>query len=54
MADDKYTPIKKYSFPAGSCGGDIRINIPVFASKEDVETAAAALAVIAERWKEQE
>lgn len=54
MADEKYTPIKKYVFPAGECGGEIRINIPVFASKEDVESAFEAMRVIAEKWKDTE
>lgn len=31
--NDRYTPVKKFIFPAGECGGEIRINIPVFASK---------------------
>ena len=52
MAEDKYIPIKKYSFPAGECGGEIRITIPVFASKEDVESAMEAMQIIADRWKE--
>ena len=52
MAEDKYTPIKKYSFPAGKCSGGIRINIPVFASKEDVQNAIEAMQIIAERCKE--
>ena len=52
MADEKYIPIKKYVFPAGDCGGEIRINIPLFASKEDVQSAIEAMQVIAERWKE--
>lgn len=52
--NDRYTPVKKYVFPAGECGGEIRINIPVFASKEDVESAFEAMRVIAERWKEAE
>lgn len=54
MADEKYTPIKKYVFPAGECGGEIRINIHVYASKEDVQTAIEAMMVIAEKWKEAE
>ena len=54
MAEDKYTPIKKYSFPAGECGGEIRINIPVYASKEDVQIAIEAMMVIAEKWKDAE
>ena len=54
MAEDKYIPIKKYSFHAGECGGEIRINIPVYASKEDVQNAIEAMMVIAEKWKEAE
>lgn len=54
MADEKYTPIKKYAFPAGECGGEIRITIPVFAIKEEVESAMEAMQVIADRWKESE
>lgn len=54
MADEKYIPIKKYVFPAGECGGEIRINIPLYASKEDVENAMHAMTIIAERWKELE
>ena len=59
MAEDKYTtgdkyiPIRKYVFPAGDCSGEIRINIPLFATKEDVENAMEAMKVIADRWKEQ-
>ena len=52
MANKKYTPIKKYAFPAGECGGEIRVTIPVFATKEEVESAMEAMQVIAERWKE--
>lgn len=54
MADKKYTPIKKYAFPAGECGGKIRVTIPVFATKEEVESAMEAMQVIADRWKESE
>ena len=54
MAEDKYIPIKKYSFPAGECGGEIRINIHVYASKEDVQTAIEAMMVIAEKWRKPE
>lgn len=53
-AFDKYTPIKKYAFPAGECGGEIRINIPVYATKDDVQTAVLAMTAIAENWKEKE
>lgn len=52
MAEEKYIPIKKYVFPAGDCGGEIRINIPLFASKEDVASAMEAMQIIADRWKE--
>lgn len=52
--DNKYNPIKKYVFPAGECGGEIRVNIPIFASKEEVATMAAEMAVIAQRWQEKE
>lgn len=51
---DKYTPIKKYAFPAGDCGGEIRINIPVYASKDDVQSAMLAMTIIAENWKNKE
>ena len=52
MAEDKYIPIKKYSFPAGECGGEIRINIPVTASKSDVIRMAKMLMVAAEDWED--
>lgn len=52
--DERYNPIRKYAFPAGVGGGEIRINIPVYASKEEVQTAMEAMQVIAERWKEAE
>lgn len=54
MEDNKYIPIKKYTFPAGDCGGEIRINIPVYATREDVLSAMEAMAVVAERWKDKE
>lgn len=50
----EFTPIKKYSFPAGNCGRTINVTIPAFATKDEVETAAAMLTVIAERWRESE
>lgn len=50
----EFTPIKKYSFPAGDCGGTINVTIPAFATKEEVETAAALLMVIAEKWRNNE
>ena len=54
MAKDDYIPIKKYTFQAGECGGEIRVNIPSFATKEEVEVAAEMMKVIAEHWKEPE
>lgn len=49
--ENRYTPVKKFAFPAGDSGGEIRINIPLYASKDDVELMVAALSVIAEKWK---
>lgn len=49
--NERYIPIKKYVFPAGDCGGEIRINIPVYASKEDVQSAMLAMGLIADNWK---
>lgn len=54
MAEEKYIPIRKYTFPAGECGGEIRITVPLFASREDVVTAIEAMTVIADRWKKAE
>lgn len=53
-AFDKYVPIKKYAFPAGDCGGEIRISIPVYATRDDVQTAMMAMKAIADNWKEKE
>lgn len=47
--NDKYMPIRKFVFPAGDCGGEIRINIPLVATKSDVELMVAALSAIAEK-----
>ena len=52
--NDKYMPIRKFVFPAGGCGGEIRINIPLVATKSDVELMVAALSAIAEKWKDTE
>lgn len=54
MAKDDFVPVKKYTFPAGECGGEIRINIPLVATKSDVELMVAALSAIAEKWKDTE
>ena len=50
--DSKYAPVKRFVFPAGDCGGEIRINIPVTASKSDVIRMAKMLMVAAEDWKD--
>lgn len=49
---DKYVPVKRFIFPAGDCGGEIRINIPLTASKADVIRMAKMLMVAAEDWKD--
>ena len=51
---DKYVPVKQFIFPAGDCGGEIIINIPVTASKSDVIRMAKMLMVAAEDWEEPE
>ena len=48
---EKYMPFKKYIFPAGVSGGEIRVTIPAMATKEDVEQMACCINAIAERWK---
>ena len=50
--EGRYTPVKRYAFPAGDGGGEIRITIPTYASKADIEMLAAALGAIAAKWKE--
>ena len=52
MDDKKYVPVKRFIFPAGDCGGEIRVNIPITASKDDVIRMAKMLVVAAEEWKE--
>lgn len=54
MGNEERTPIKVYRFPAGECGAEIRINIPAFASKDDVEMAAAMMQVVADKWTKPE
>ena len=34
--EKEFAPVKYYRFPAGVCGGEIRVNIPATASKSDV------------------
>lgn len=52
--DSKYAPVKRFVFPAGDCGSEIRINIPVTASKSDVIRMAKMLMVAAEEWEDHE
>lgn len=52
MGDKKeYMPVRRYTFPAGVCGGEIRVNIPATANKADVIQMAKMLMVVAEEWK---
>lgn len=50
----KYTPVKKYAFPAGDCGGEIRVTIPLFAKQSDLRQMADMLSVLAESWSDPE
>ena len=50
--DSKYAPVKRFVFHAGDCGDEIRINIPVTASKSDVIRMAKMLMVAAEDWED--
>ena len=52
MGENKreYMPVRRYTFPAGVCGGDIRVLIPATASKADVIQMAKMLMVVAEDW----
>lgn len=53
MPDEKkYAPVKRFIFPAGDCGGEIRVNIPTTASKADVIRMAKMLMVAAEEWQD--
>lgn len=49
--EKEFAPVKYYRFPAGVCGGEIRVNIPVTASRSDVLQMAKMLMVVAEDWK---
>lgn len=49
--EKEYAPVRYYRFPAGVCGGEIRVNIPMTASKADVIQMAKMLMVVAEEWK---
>lgn len=48
----KYTPVKRYAFPAGDFGGEIRVTIPLYASQNDLRQMADMLSVLAESWEE--
>lgn len=52
--EKKYAPVKRFIFPAGDCGGEIGVNIPVTASKSDVIRMARMLMVAAEDWQDNE
>lgn len=54
MDEKKYAPVKRFIFPAGDCGGEIMVNIPVTASKDDVIRMAKMLMVAAEDWQNDE
>ncbi len=49
--EKEFAPVKYYRFPAGVCGGEIRVNIPATASKSDVLQMAKMLMIVAEDWK---
>lgn len=49
--EKEFTPVRYYRFPAGVCGGEIRVNIPATASKSDVLQMAKMLMIVAEDWK---
>lgn len=48
--EKEYAPVRYYRFPAGVCGGEIRVNIPMTASKADVIQMAKMLMIVAEDW----
>lgn len=48
--EKEYAPVRYYRFPAGVCGGEIRVNIPMTASKADVIQMAKMLMIAAEDW----
>ena len=48
--EKEYAPVRYYRFPAGVCGGEIRVNIPMTASKADVIQMAKMLVIVAEDW----
>lgn len=48
--EKEYAPVRYYRFPAGVCGGEIRVNIPMTVSKADVIQMAKMLMIVAEDW----
>ena len=48
--EKKYAPVKRFIFHAGDCGGEIRVNIPTTASKDDVIRMAKMLMTAAQDW----
>lgn len=46
----KYMPFRRYTFPVGVCGGEIRVTIPATASRSEVEQMAKMLMVVADEW----
>ena len=48
---ENWVPMRKFAFPAGVCGAEIRITVPASASKEDLEMTAHALMAVAEKWR---
>lgn len=48
--EKEYAPVRYYRFLAGVCGGEIRVNIPMTASKADVIQMAKMLMIVAEDW----
>lgn len=45
--EKELAPVRKYVFPAGVCGGEIRVFIPAAASRQDVAQMAQMLLVAA-------
>ena len=52
--DRQFAPVKRFIFPAGDCGGEISVNIPTTASKNDVIRMAKMLMVAAEEWQDED
>lgn len=52
--EKKYAPVKRFIFPAGDCGGEIRVNIPITASKDDVIRMAKMIMAAAQDWPDED